>query len=361
MTANRGLFVRNNGNVGTTPIEGRLVLASMLAENAPGVPRQGLLDQKVATLVTGAADWSYNIGPCTPVLNRATNEGVYLFTLTGTTNVATTAAPGTGSRWDLVYVKQNDLDKGDSVNTAVVGVVQGVAAASSPTKPTASLPTGAYVLAEVLVAAGATSTNHANVTITQTWRYTALRGAPVPVRNTTERAEITPSLWSEIARLDWSANGFAREMWNGTAWTPTVVEKPFGHMGKNNGFTGGTNQTPVPGMAAQILRGGMTFSAADNALVIPITGLYEMRGRAYSSGGQTGGCLFEALINGGGGTGCSVWWTKAQVDEFQTLSPVVRPLGAGDKISMRALQPASTWGNDGYNGCFIEVEYIGPA
>lgn len=223
MTANRGLFVRNLGTTGTTPIEGRLVLASMVAENSPGVPRQGLLDQRSATLVTGSAsNMSYNVGPCNPVLNRAAGEGVYMFSLTGTTNVVTDAAPGTGSRWDLVYVKQNDPDKGDATNTAVLGVHKGTAAAS-PVKPTGTLPAGAYVLAEVLVNAGAANAAAAGVTITQTWRYTALRGAPIPVRNTTERAEITPgslAVGVSVRRLDVSLPTMdAVERWNGTAWT----------------------------------------------------------------------------------------------------------------------------------------------
>lgn len=223
MTANRGLFIRNNGNVGTTPIEGRLVLASLVAENAPGVPRNGLLDQKVANLVTGSAsNMSYNVGPCTPVINRAAGEGVYMFTLTGTNNVATDAAPGTGSRYDLIYVKQSDLDKGDAVNAASLAVQKGTAAAS-PTKPYADLPAGAYVLAEALIQAGAANTADAKVTLTQAWRYTALRGAPIPLRNAAERDEITPSTGTRVWRIDLGLNHF--EVWSGTAWgTPTVIK-----------------------------------------------------------------------------------------------------------------------------------------
>lgn len=135
--------------------------------------------------------------------------------------------------------------------------------------------------------------------------------------------------------------------------------KPFGHMGKTNGFTAGTDQNPVSGMAAQILRGGMTFSSADNALVVPLTGYYRLSGRTYSSGASTGGSLWQITINGvTAGFGASVWWTKTQVDEFVPLTTVVRQLTAGDKLALRAQQPASTWGSDGYNGCFIEVEFM---
>lgn len=217
MTVNRGLFVRNVGTVGTTPTEGRLVLAELVAETTPGVPRQGLLDQKSATVVSGTATtspMSYDIAACTPVLNRATNEGVYIMTLTGTTNVTTTAAPGTGSRYDLIYVKQNDVDKGDASNTAVVGVLQGTASAGTPTKPYGSLPAGALVLAEALVSAGATSTNGAQVTITQVWNYTAHRGEPIPVRSAVERDVITTT-GALVKRLD---NGDLIEEWTGSLW-----------------------------------------------------------------------------------------------------------------------------------------------
>ncbi|UIW13273.1 minor tail protein [Arthrobacter phage Crewmate] len=216
MTANRGLFVRNNGGVGTTPIEGRLALAGLVFENAPGIPRSGLLDQKAATVVSGAANMSYNVAPITPVVHRATGEGVYIFTLTGTTNVPTDAAPGTGSRWDLIYVKQNDLDKGDADNAAIVAVQKGTPGVS-PTKPYADLPAGALVLAEAQVNAGASGTNGAGVTITQVWRYTALRGAALPIRNKAERDEITgPAKGMAIVRLD--CDDWLQE-YNGTAWT----------------------------------------------------------------------------------------------------------------------------------------------
>ena len=222
MTANRGLFVRNLGTVGTTPIEGRLVMASLVAENSPGVPRNGLLDQRATTVVSGTASMTYSVAPCNVVVNRAAGEGVYMFNLTGTSTIATTNAPGTGSRWDLVYVKQNDPDKGDATNTAVLAVHQGTASTGTPTKPYATLPAGAYVLAEAQVSAGATATNGAQVAIAQVWRHTALRGAPIPVRNATERAEITPGALAvgvTVRRLDVSMpNMDAVERWTGSAW-----------------------------------------------------------------------------------------------------------------------------------------------
>jgi hypothetical protein len=219
MTANRGLFVPLDGTVGTTPAEARLALAGLLTEQSAGVIREGILDQYADPLVTGAANMSYNVGPCNPVKVRVAGEGPYVWSLTGTTNVPTDAAPGTGSRYDLIYTKQNDTSKGDANNLAEVGVVKGLAA-TTPSKPTASLPAGALVLAEALVTAAATATNGAGVTITQVWRHTAARGAAVRVRNLTEQNEFTsPREGQQVYRLDTDETlTYAKAGWRGRVW-----------------------------------------------------------------------------------------------------------------------------------------------
>lgn len=238
MTVNRGPGVAKNGSAGVTTLEHRLQLAGQYAENAPGVPRSGVLAQATAVLVAARPDMSYDIGPFQAVIARTASEGVYTPTLTGTTNVPTADAPATNSRWDLVYVKQNDIAKGDADNLAVVGVVNGTAAAS-PAKPTGSLPAGAMVLAEARIYAGTTATNGGSNTVSQVWRHTAARGADIPVRNTTERAEITsPAPGQGILRLD---NG-SLEVWNGSKWLVTVsteVEYPCIWTGVSDWGTGG--------------------------------------------------------------------------------------------------------------------------
>lgn len=232
MTVNRGPGVAPIAGVGTTTLEHRLQLAGLYAENAPGVPRSGVLAQATDQLVVGRADMSYDVGPTPLVISRTAAEGVYTPTLTGTTNVVTSAAPGTNSRWDLIYVKQNDQAKGDADNAAVIGVQQGTAAAS-PTKPTADLPSGAYVLAEARIFATTTGTSGGSNTIAQVWRHTAARGAPVPVRNLTERDEITtPAKGQKVVRLDLS--GCPHDAWNGTAWT--VADTPWTDLATVQGF-----------------------------------------------------------------------------------------------------------------------------
>jgi len=217
MTAHRGLFVRQTGTaptaVGTTPVEARLALAGLYAENAPGVPRQGLLAQSAVNVVIGTGTMSYDVAPINPVITRAIADGVHTPSFTGITNVLTADAPASGSRIDLIWVKQNDAEAGDADNFADLGVTQGMAA-PSPSRPTASLPPGAYVIASAVVSAGALATTDATVVITQEWVHTVARGAPIPVRSTAERAVITPGDGWMVERLDTGVI----EMYRNGAW-----------------------------------------------------------------------------------------------------------------------------------------------
>jgi hypothetical protein len=211
MAVNRGLFVRATGTapnkVGTTPIESRLALAGMVAENSPGVPRTGVLAQAGAPAVVTASSggMTYGVTPCEVVISRSAGEGVYILSVSGTTNVATDPAPGTAgqSRWDIIYVKQNDTDKGDANNRPVLDVVKGTAA-TSPTKP--AVPTGAVALAEARIYQGTTAASGGSNTITQVHSWTAMRGAPIPVKNLADRQTITgPATGQAVIRLDCDA------------------------------------------------------------------------------------------------------------------------------------------------------------
>jgi hypothetical protein len=205
MSISRATNVKQTGTpgayVGTTALEARRALGARFIENSPGVPRSGLLNPTADNIVIAATGWSYDILACNPIINRTANEGVYDPVLYGTTNITTGTAPGAGtSRWDLIWVKQSDVDKGDANNLPSVGVTQGSAAAS-PTKPAA--PTGVLVLAEAHIFSGTTSTGNGANTITQVWRYAGLRGTVLNIRNIAERNEITlPYRGMRVRRLD---------------------------------------------------------------------------------------------------------------------------------------------------------------
>ncbi|MBT2594726.1 hypothetical protein [Arthrobacter sp. ISL-72] len=290
MTVNRGPGVAPVAGVGTTTVEHRLQLAGQYAENAPGVPRSGVLAQATTVLVVPRDDgMSWDVMPHESVISRTASEGVYTPTLTGTTNVTTIAAPATDSRWDLLYIKQNDTAKGDADNQAILGVIQGTAAAS-PSKPTGSLPSGAMVLAESRVFATTTALQQGSNTTSQVWRHTAARGAAIPVRDATERAEITtPAVGQQVKRLD--QNGRI-ETWNGTVWW---------YHGQTWSFSRGAGSDS-------------TFSGANTGLVSgTITnapaGKYRIEGEAGLYGATSAvGRVFVAT----GPSGSSVYYKKRQ-------------------------------------------------
>lgn len=220
MTVNRGPGVRQIGAIGTTPKEHRLALAGQYAENSPGMPRSGLLVQAATNVVTPTAatgTLTYSVAPVAAVIARTVGGGVYTPTTTGNTSLNTGAAPASGSRWDLIWVKQNDQEKGDADNEAVLGVTQGIAGAT-PARPSGSVPAGAMVLAEAQIFSGTASTTAAPNTMTQLSAITAARGAPVPVRDSTDQATITvPGLGMQVIRLD--LQGPQLKTYNGTDWT----------------------------------------------------------------------------------------------------------------------------------------------
>jgi hypothetical protein len=178
--------------------------------------------------------------------------------LTGTTTVNTTAAPGTGSRWDLIYVKQNDPDKGDTDNLPVVGVVNGTSSTGTPTVPLGSVPAGGYVLAQARIFSGTTSTNGGANTIAQSWQHTAMRGAPIPFLSQGDRNGVTAFKGLTGIRLDY---GGLLETYNGTIWTSEAL----GLVGftdtpaTSTGFAQGLGETLADEIASVPFIGGRRY------------------------------------------------------------------------------------------------------
>lgn len=258
MTAFRGPGVRQIGAVGTTPKEHRLAIAGQYAENAPGVPRSGLLVQAATNVVTPTAatgTLTYSVAPLAAVIARTVGEGVYTPTTTGATTVNTGAAPASGSRWDLIWIKQNDQEKGDADNQAVLGVTQGTAAAT-PARPTGSVPAGGMVLAEARIFSGTASTTASPNTVTQVVAMTAARGAAIPLRDATDRATITaPYPGMPSIRLDlngtpvhvWDA---ARSRWTGPGLLDVRLLTPIGNFAPD----------PVAAVPAVYVDGGRVYA-----------------------------------------------------------------------------------------------------
>jgi hypothetical protein len=98
----------------------------------------------------------------------AASDGLYVFANDGALTIDSGApAPSSGTRWDLIWVRhKNAIEGGGDAVTPCrsAGVTVGTSG-STPTKPYASVPAGALVLAEALV--GTSIANASLATITQ--------------------------------------------------------------------------------------------------------------------------------------------------------------------------------------------------
>ncbi|MBQ1444122.1 MAG: hypothetical protein IIZ13_09780 [Renibacterium sp.] len=245
MALTRGIFIRKDGKsvtdpAGTDPRSARKAMSGLVAGNADGVPRSGIFPQKDVLIVIGSqAGMVYRVKPFEGALIRdaAGSDGVVLYANDALTDVPTSPAPSTGSRWDLVYVQYPESTSDSTSSKPVLGVVQGTAS-GTPSKPSAALPANSYLLAESLVSAGNSTT--VDTSINQVWRYTVPRGVPIPVRNQAERDELA-SVYpgQQVKRLDLGSD--ATETWDGLKWKLSGVRRYAEFF--NNGFDVAANQS----------------------------------------------------------------------------------------------------------------------
>ncbi|WP_434080861.1 hypothetical protein [Sanguibacter sp. Z1732] len=115
MTFHTGLFVREQVTgddiVGTSPVGARIALGGLFQDHGTlwGLP------------ITGTTGWAYRVGAGAVALTRGSGDGSVLVGNDAPMDVPTTPAPGTGSRWDRIWVRQNDVDAGDENNQVVGG------------------------------------------------------------------------------------------------------------------------------------------------------------------------------------------------------------------------------------------------
>jgi hypothetical protein len=197
LTARTGEGTYGDGVGVVTPQAHKLSQNGPIVKDSTGAPRSGVFYAGNASLVAGKANMSYDVAAFEAAISRSRTNGTSFPTNDAVVNVATTAAPGSNSRIDIIYIQQQEYSEGDASTQAVIAVAQGNAAAV-PTAPT--IPAGSIELARATIPAGITATTSA--TITQTARFTAAAGGIVVHRNTTERDAWTPNPGQGIYLLD---------------------------------------------------------------------------------------------------------------------------------------------------------------
>jgi len=207
----------------------RLALAGLIVRDSSGNPRTGIFPRHTNALVTSTATMNSSVAAFEAAVSRA-GQGVILLPNNGATNVPHDPAPVANSRYDIVYVKQNDSvsPNADANDLPEFGTLTG-AASVSPTLPTydtakaaldaePGIGAGAEPLATVLIPSTATTMQSAGVVYTQLYQYTATTGGTVPFRT-----KAALDLWT-TAQKDQQAVVLAdssRYRFTGAVWEQT--------------------------------------------------------------------------------------------------------------------------------------------
>lgn len=218
MTATHGVGTYGNAVGVVTPLDHKMAHLGLIVKTAANTIRPGLFWDGNTTIVSGKANMSYDVRALTAVTSRGATAGAVLLTNDAVFNVVTTAAPGSNSRYDHVYLWPREFSIDGTDSNPVIGVVNGTAAAS-PTVPSLAAFPGAISLATILVPAGVTATN-SGTTIAQTAPFTALDGGTVVARTTAERDLYLPAA-ADTKALCWVLADGITYRWNGTAWKKT--------------------------------------------------------------------------------------------------------------------------------------------
>jgi hypothetical protein len=195
-------------------------------------PRQGIIPgygKELSVAASGVPAMNVVVGSGAIALPAPTNgHGGWFCVNDGDLTKTIAASNPTNPRTDLVIARVADAQyTGGGDNLADIEVITGTAGVGAPV-PTVPTAKGVYqVLAQVAVAAAATSVTNANITLnTAVSRpYTVAAGGILPVANTAARTALAPYVGMAVVQVD---DGTIWEFFNAAwvkvadagAWTP---------------------------------------------------------------------------------------------------------------------------------------------
>ena len=210
MVARSGLFVAPAaGPAGTAPTDARLALTGILGPSYQVISGGAITQSGTAlTFTVSASVWQ---------ILDVTNAAASFLSPTDVTALTGTAGPATGSRIDLMVVKQNNIENGDADSRCNITLVTGTPGAPGVAP---AVPLGASLVATITVPAGAA--NAAASTVVP-WAPTVV-APPVRVAQTLAQLNTThisslPSGAHATVAADPQNNG--DYVWNGAAWQTT--------------------------------------------------------------------------------------------------------------------------------------------
>jgi hypothetical protein len=196
----------------------RLSQTAAVAKNGL-TPRTGVVyagNQALLTATASTSPMQVTVKPLHYVGSKAAAQGTYWGANDGDYPLTIAAAPGSGSRTDVVYIMQQDSSPGTTSPDASTAAV--IAATSG------ALPAGAVRIGSVVVPAGVTKLTDAGVVVTTDCQWTAAAGAPIPVSSKAQRDALTTYMGLQVLRLDvgHDENNATRkgriETWDGVGW-----------------------------------------------------------------------------------------------------------------------------------------------
>ena len=296
MVARSGMFVAplaGSPPTGMSPTDGRIAFSALIG-TTPQLASGGAITQSasIMAITVSPAVWQL------PDVSNATGTSTFL-SATDQFVVTPAAGPSTGSRIDLIVVKQNNVENSDADSRVNVVLVAGVAGAPGVAP---AVPTGAYLYATVTVPTSAANSSACTIVIPRPSAF-----APLSIRSNSLALlnQVTGTL-GQHATVTGDTNNNGDYLW-GTSWVTTgdkylsctratsfsmtTNSTMFILMGSGATATG----TQAPLWGAPVSHGALTNAAGvysnetfqwdsnQGQLTVKVNGTYELEFRASGS------------------------------------------------------------------------------
>lgn len=211
MVARSGMFVAplaGTPPVGMSPTDGRIAFSALIG-TTPQPASGGAITQSASVMAITVAPGVFQL----PDVSNATGTSTFLSAVDQFV-VTPAAGPATGSRIDLIVVKQNNVENSDADSRVNVVLVAGTAGAPGVAPAT---PAGAYLYATVNVPATVTNSAACTVVVARPSTFGPLKITSPNIALLNTFAGVTGQ------RAFVSASGLTYS-WSGTtpAWRPTT-------------------------------------------------------------------------------------------------------------------------------------------
>ena len=358
MVARSGMFVAplaGSPPIGMSPTDGRIAFSALIGTTAQ-LASGGAVTQSASIMAITVAPAVWQL----PDVSNATGTSTFL-SATDQFTVTPAAGPATGSRVDLIVVKQNNVENSDADSRVNVVLVAGTAGAPGVAP---AVPTGAYLYATVNVPATVTNSAACTIVIPRPTTF-----APLPIKSTTfallntvtgvngQHATVTADA-SPANNIDW--------VWLGAGpWQPASGPFPGGSVIRTGtaGSFGAGVWTYVGATALWAVdQPTQGITVANGQFTATLAGLYDVEGGIQLDSSVGLWLAIKKNDTGASGTGAIAGTTVSGFagTTSATLRRRVR-LAVGDTVGMGLyVTSAAQWSNSNLPGSFFGIRYVEP-